>query len=48
MNWIKVIGINMILILIAIAIVELSLGKWSDNDSPNLEYLILNKTYVDR
>jgi len=48
MNWIKVIGINMLLIFFAIVIVELSLGKWSDNDYPNLEWQILNKTYIDR
>ena len=48
MYWIKVIGINMLLIFFTIVIVELSLGKWSDNDYPNLEYQILKKTYVDR
>ena len=48
MNWIKVIGINMTLIFFTIVIVELSLGKWNDNDVPNLNYLILKKTYVDR
>jgi len=48
MSWIKVIGINLLLILVLIVLVESFLGKWGDNDTPNLEYQIFNKTYIDR
>jgi len=48
MSWIKVIGINIFLIFFIMFIVEFNLGRWSDDDYPNLKYLILDKTYMDR
>jgi len=48
MSWIRIIGINLLLMLVIIFFVEIALGKWGDDDVPNMEYQIFNKTYVDR
>ena len=46
MSWIKVIGINIFLIFFIMFIAEFNLGRWSDDDYPNLKYLILDKTLL--
>jgi len=48
MNWIKVISVNSALVICFVLIVEFFFGSWSNDDYPNLEFPIFNKTYIDR
>jgi hypothetical protein len=48
MIWIKVISVNSALMLCILLIVEFLFGNWGNDDYPNLEFQIFNKTYIDR